>query len=672
MKAILFILCIFLFYSTSNIYAEEVITIPIEKDSFVQEKFPQISPYNRQNLSIGYEGNYPWKRTRIFLHYNLEELENVEISEAMLKIYQYDSISKGDYEVEVHEILEEWDQRDLEWLNQPLNHKTGSKNMVSNYVGWKVFDITSLIKTQLESNSSKRGLALFAVEEEKPGGYFWSSDCINGTKQTRCSHGQTPFIELKVAIPEEEKTDEKIETDIPTPVGIKAISPIERPSLKLLIDSSTKKISAQIIGTDFSKGYIYNLGGLQATAISGEVVKLVENWVPGSKYSFYAIVEDEFGQRSVKSRIETFTPPKRDVNESTVLSKLKPLEDTRQDSIDCIARYFTESSKLNSMKCNLPSPLVTDVKHIHPRGDYYWVNSFGKANRQVDLIIEYYKCKEREVLDPRTWFICVEEQTKSERIEIESYGSFVSHLKNRDIVEYNIMWNGDSYQLLIAAGANLSGSQLRNSKEISFSFKIEDQWFNYTRKSPKSNPYMIPKADEITPTYNNSKYFKYPFSTFIGVTQWHGKTHFNNDHTGIDFGSVKEKLYSMADGYIEYAGWNSLTKCLSGGNYIDIVHDNGMHSVYLHLESYSKKDGSAWMKGERVLKGDLIGTTGNSGSYNCMPLAYHLHLEVRSDRWQKNHLNPVEWIDVDWDKIPTLNYQQYPGRLSGDNPHPSN
>ena len=89
-----------------------------------------------------------------------------------------------------------------------------------------------------------------------------------------------------------------------------------------------------------------------------------------------------------------------------------------------------------------------------------------------------------------------------------------------------------------------------------------------------------------------------------------------------------------------------------------------MHTVYFHL------DESFVNVGENVKKNQVIARTGNSGFWNCQPLAYHLHFELRTGRLQSTHVNPVEYIDQDWSKVLTVGYKQNPGRLSGDNPHP--
>jgi murein DD-endopeptidase MepM/ murein hydrolase activator NlpD len=71
-----------------------------------------------------------------------------------------------------------------------------------------------------------------------------------------------------------------------------------------------------------------------------------------------------------------------------------------------------------------------------------------------------------------------------------------------------------------------------------------------------------------------------------------------------------------------------------------------------------------------VKKGDIIAKSGNSGAWNCQPLGYHLHFETRLNQNMNSHDNPVKYINADWDSVPTLNYKQIPGRLTGENPHP--
>ncbi len=163
-----------------------------------------------------------------------------------------------------------------------------------------------------------------------------------------------------------------------------------------------------------------------------------------------------------------------------------------------------------------------------------------------------------------------------------------------------------------------------------------------------------------------SKPFSFPFKEYIGVNQWHGNTAFQKPHTGIDFGAIQKEIVAIGDGEVLGKGWDSYNgECMSGGNYLLVKHTNGMHSSYFHLQStYADV-------GKKVKKGEILGVSGNTGSWNCQPLTYHLHFETRLGRSQSTHVNPVDYIAADWSKVLTLNAKSNSGRLSGDNPHPT-
>jgi murein DD-endopeptidase MepM/ murein hydrolase activator NlpD len=163
-----------------------------------------------------------------------------------------------------------------------------------------------------------------------------------------------------------------------------------------------------------------------------------------------------------------------------------------------------------------------------------------------------------------------------------------------------------------------------------------------------------------------SKPFAFPFKEYVGVTQWHGNTAFQKPHTGIDFGVTQKEVLAIGDGEVVGKGWDSYNgKCMSGGNYLLLKQTNGMYSVYFHLQDIYVD------VGKKVARSQVLGISGNTGSWNCQPLAYHLHLETRSERSQSSHVNPVDYIATDWNKVFTLNAKSNPGRLSGDNPHPT-
>ncbi|HKM19663.1 MAG TPA: M23 family metallopeptidase [Candidatus Dojkabacteria bacterium] len=183
-----------------------------------------------------------------------------------------------------------------------------------------------------------------------------------------------------------------------------------------------------------------------------------------------------------------------------------------------------------------------------------------------------------------------------------------------------------------------------------------------TKPKPIQKPSSKSKKDVLG---ENKKPFIFPFSKPVGVSQWHGYTDYQKPHTGIDFSVAREETRAVGDGLVVGKGYDTYYgKCQSGGNFLTIQQDNGMFTVYFHL------DQSYVDVGKKVKKGEVIAKTGNSGSWNCQPLAYHLHFETRKKRSQSTHVDPVKYIEQDWNLIPTANYKKYPGRLSGDNPHP--
>lgn len=76
------------------------------------------------------------------------------------------------------------------------------------------------------------------------------------------------------------------------------------------------------------------------------------------------------------------------------------------------------------------------------------------------------------------------------------------------------------------------------------------------------------------------------------------------------------------------------TGVASYGNYVQIKHDGGYYTLYAHL-----RKGLKVKKGERVEKGQVLGTMGNTGN----SYGEHLHFEVRNP--QNYVINPTEYLE---------------------------
>ncbi|WP_288764214.1 M23 family metallopeptidase [uncultured Weeksella sp.] len=99
-------------------------------------------------------------------------------------------------------------------------------------------------------------------------------------------------------------------------------------------------------------------------------------------------------------------------------------------------------------------------------------------------------------------------------------------------------------------------------------------------------------------------------------------------HNGIDIRANYEAVFSVLDGIVVAAGWDTN----GGGNYIKINHFDRFETAYLHLsETYYKV-------GDFVKAGFVIGKSGNSG-HSTGP---HLHFSVKE--WGK-YINPTNFLN---------------------------
>lgn len=105
-------------------------------------------------------------------------------------------------------------------------------------------------------------------------------------------------------------------------------------------------------------------------------------------------------------------------------------------------------------------------------------------------------------------------------------------------------------------------------------------------------------------------------------------------HKGIDIGASYENVYASATGY----AYNAYDR-YGYGTYIMVFHGSGYVSLYGHLSA------SRVSNGQLVSQGQVIATSGNSGSST----APHLHFELRqastvTEFFSKSPLNPLNYL----------------------------
>jgi len=322
------------------------------------------------------------------------------------------------------------------------------------------------------------------------------------------------------------------------------------------------------------------------------------------------------------------------------------------DTTVCKFKYLLNKKTSSVVECNIHSPSMVDLYMYKDNGQWRVYAKGGFTYRLLGQI-DIYQCKRS--WNPLSWFKCDEEYLRTEYLDI--YPGIAVTVSNSDgdiqIQEYSNQ--GKMFDLTSQRFTDTKGLKLH------FSYNILETKYNL--KHSYGYDFDITSVKEFG---KNTKPFSFPFAKIVGVTQWHGNTAFQRPHTGIDFGSTKEEVLAVLDGQVVANGWDSFNgECMSGGNYIVIKQSNGMYTAYFHLqESYVKY-------GQKISKGMVIGVSGNTGSWNCQALKYHLHFETRLNRSQSSHVNPVEYVETDWSKVLTLNAKTIPERLSGDNPHPS-
>jgi len=99
-------------------------------------------------------------------------------------------------------------------------------------------------------------------------------------------------------------------------------------------------------------------------------------------------------------------------------------------------------------------------------------------------------------------------------------------------------------------------------------------------------------------------------------------------HFGLDIAAKEKEIFkNVAEGTVISSSWT-----IDYGYVISVQHNNGIVTTYKHCSKLFK------MKGEKVLKGDVLGLIGNTGVSSSGP---HLHFEV----W-KNGItqNPISYL----------------------------
>ncbi|MFZ2189460.1 MAG: M23 family metallopeptidase, partial [Candidatus Magasanikiibacteriota bacterium] len=322
----------------------------------------------------------------------------------------------------------------------------------------------------------------------------------------------------------------------------------------------------------------------------------------------------------------------------------------------CSAVFDMNAKVFSYIACSWGDELLHYEKTSSQGKDIFESNFTVAINAIAKVQLTVFNCKPKSIWDPRTWVYCVKEKVLEQNIDGKLTPLLTSPQEIRSMSNLSISIIHKKIGSLVISSRYL----------LQFSANVGEEIYSTEIISPT-------RDDNFTPNYANTKiepYFSWIFKSLKEVSQWHGNTAYQRPHGGIDFSVSKETILSPAEGRVISVGYNKQSTCYSGGYYVGIQHSNGLFSYYFHLDSAKRPDKKIIQKGDRLKKQQPLAITGNSGQYNCEPLAAHLHFELRKNALPASHVNPVPYINVDWNSIRTSRANIFPGRLSGDNPHP--
>jgi murein DD-endopeptidase MepM/ murein hydrolase activator NlpD len=340
--------------------------------------------------------------------------------------------------------------------------------------------------------------------------------------------------------------------------------------------------------------------------------------------------------------------------EENVKDSSKP-EEKKKESNYCRYIYNIKKKEFRLEKCNIDEPGITSSTYDNYQEKYY-INAKGKYQDRIKIYINNVVCKNFNLFDPKTWFKCNEISIGQTEYEIQLNHEVYFFNKQSISPDYYFFRNSD-FDIYLLSQKMPTHLLFKGY----FSLNHRGSWLDQELSFKKE---VVFKKDKDL-IRDSTAVYSFPFSKIIYVNQWHGCTQYQCPHTGIDFASIRENIYASDDGVVVAKGYDTYGgECNSGGYYLVIKYNNGHHMAYMHLEKMYVKNG------QKVKRGDLIALSGNTGVHNCQPLGYHLHFELREERKQATHIDPVPYINVNWNLVRTNKADLFPKRLSGDNPHP--
>lgn len=194
----------------------------------------------------------------------------------------------------------------------------------------------------------------------------------------------------------------------------------------------------------------------------------------------------------------------------------------------------------------------------------------------------------------------------------------------------------DYYANLYSRDADFVKITARKLDELSTKVKVQSVSLSDLYRKAKEQSLLLERKPSIQPISPGDQFW---LTSSFGY-RWDPFTRHRRMHQGIDLaGPVGLNIYASGGGTVKVAEYNRH----GYGKEVIIDHGFGYESIYAHLDDILVK------KGQKVERGELVGTMGNTGRST----GPHLHYEIRKDGSPVNpmyfffeNLSPEEYREI--------------------------
>jgi murein DD-endopeptidase len=179
---------------------------------------------------------------------------------------------------------------------------------------------------------------------------------------------------------------------------------------------------------------------------------------------------------------------------------------------------------------------------------------------------------------------------------------------------------GDRFQVLVES--DLIDGQSLDPRVLAVSYEGARMDLTLVR-NPENNKFYTPDGQSLEPAFDRHPFSgNYRLSSHFNPNRLHPITRRVSPHKGTDFAMpVGTSIVAPASGRVVKVGNHP-----AAGRYVEILHDNGYKTRYLHLSRPLVKNN------QRVEMGERIALSGNTGRST----GPHLHYEVLVNNRQVN------------------------------------